>query len=70
MWSVEQVSGPMALMENTETTERRVVPLLRLPQRPKEGDCFRETPEGFVFDPKETEARRKKNADKMNELFD
>ena len=65
--SVDRIEGGLAILERADRTTLEV-PLEQLPPGVRPGDCFTETPDGFLPDPDETARRRKSNIDLFNRL--
>jgi len=62
---VDRIEAGFAVCEDENRMATRI-PLARLPKNIREGDCLRQTQDGYVIDTGETARRRARN----KELFD
>lgn len=69
MWIIDRLEPPFAMCENSDTGERKNIPLAELPADIREGDVLRETSSGYQVDEDETHRRRERIAGKMRNLF-
>lgn len=65
---IDRIEGDTAVCE-LPGREMRRIPLSRLPEGAREGDCLRAVGEGYVIDREETARRRRDAADRLRRLL-
>lgn len=69
MLIVDRIEGELAVCERQDRT-MAVIPLAELPPGLREGDCLRETGDGYAVDAEETARRRARNRDRFRGLLE
>ncbi|MCL2398251.1 MAG: DUF3006 domain-containing protein [Defluviitaleaceae bacterium] len=65
---IDRFEEGLAVLEDTETFECIECPVANLPKGAREGDVLTKSGEGYLLDPKETEARILRIKEKMKRL--
>lgn len=68
IYKLDRIEDGIAAIENSDGA-MLYVSSARLPENSKSGDCFTFEKGNFFYDPEETEKRRKKTADFLNEII-
>lgn len=69
MLIVDRITGGFAVCEREDRTMVEL-PLSGLPDGLREGDCLRETGDGYAIDAEETSRRRRRSRDLLNRLLE
>lgn len=68
MLIIDRIEGDFAVCEQ-DGRAMRTLPLAQLPPGVHEGDCLRETADGYAVDQEETQRRRAANRELLRGLF-